>query len=191
MKPNKNLFQWDIKKFGFIKELSDYEIRPIPRSTKFDSNQMIDISDGVRIDLQFSDREKLLQTAIHDLKRFLEDCEISCNGNYPISIDKTTTECIGYSIEIADQSCRILTGDLENARRGLYHIQQMVLSNGGAWLTKGVIFRKPWIKNRISRCFFGPIKRPPFNRDELMDSVDYYPDAYLSRLAYEETYKKI
>ena len=31
----------------------------------------------------------------------------------------------------------------------------------------------PWLKNRISRCFFGPIKRPPFNRDELMDDVDY------------------
>ena len=45
--------------------------------------------------------------------------------------------------------------------------------------------RKPWLKNRISRCFFGPIKRPPYNRDELMDDVDYYPDAYLERLARE------
>ena len=26
---------------------------------------------------------------------------------------------------------------------------------------------KPWLENRISRCFFSPIKRPPFNRDEL------------------------
>ena len=41
---------------------------------------------------------------------------------------------------------------------------------------------KPWLENRISRCFFGPIKRPPFNRDELMDNVDYYPDAYLAQL---------
>ena len=43
----------------------------------------------------------------------------------------------------------------------------------------------PWLKNRISRCFFGPIKRPPFNRDELMDDVDYYPENYLDRLARE------
>ena len=41
---------------------------------------------------------------------------------------------------------------------------------------------EPWLENRISRCFFGPIKRPPFNRDELMDDVDYYPDAYLAQL---------
>jgi len=47
------------------------------------------------------------------------------------------------------------------------------------------IIRKPWLKNRISRCYFSPIKRPPFNRDELMDDVDYYPDAYLNRLAHE------
>ena len=45
--------------------------------------------------------------------------------------------------------------------------------------------RKPWLDNRISRCFFGPIRRPPYNRDELMDDVDYYPDDYLDRLARE------
>ena len=45
--------------------------------------------------------------------------------------------------------------------------------------------KKPWIENRITRCFFGPIKRAPYYRDELMDDVDYYPDAYLDRLAKE------
>ena len=45
--------------------------------------------------------------------------------------------------------------------------------------------RTPWLKNRISRCFFGPIKRPPFNRDELADDIDYYPEEYLKRLARE------
>lgn len=42
-----------------------------------------------------------------------------------------------------------------------------------------------WVKNRISRCYFGPIKRPPLNRDELMDDVDYYPEPYLARLQRE------
>ena len=42
-----------------------------------------------------------------------------------------------------------------------------------------------WVRNRISRCYFGPIKRPPFNHDELMDDIDYYPDAYLERLQRE------
>ena len=43
----------------------------------------------------------------------------------------------------------------------------------------------PWLRNRISRCFFGPIKRPPFFRDELNDDIDYYPENYLERLARE------
>ena len=42
-----------------------------------------------------------------------------------------------------------------------------------------------WVKNRISRCYFGPIKRPPLNHDELMDDIDYYPEAYLARLRRE------
>ena len=43
----------------------------------------------------------------------------------------------------------------------------------------------PWLENRISRCFFSPIKRAPFYRDELKDDIDYYPDNYLERLRRE------
>ena len=42
-----------------------------------------------------------------------------------------------------------------------------------------------WVRNRISRCYFSPIKRPPFNRDELADDIDYYPEPYLARLRRE------
>lgn len=45
--------------------------------------------------------------------------------------------------------------------------------------------KAPWLTNRISRCFFSPVKRPPYNRDELTDDIDYYPDAYLERLRNE------
>ena len=45
--------------------------------------------------------------------------------------------------------------------------------------------KEPWLKNRISRCYFSPIKRAPYFRDELAEDVDYYPDAYLERLRNE------
>ena len=45
--------------------------------------------------------------------------------------------------------------------------------------------KEPWLTNRISRCYFSPIKRAPYWRDELADEVDYYPDAYLARLRNE------
>ena len=42
-----------------------------------------------------------------------------------------------------------------------------------------------WVRNRISRCYFGPIKRAPLYHDELMDDIDYYPEPYLERLQRE------
>ncbi len=70
-------------------------------------------------------------------------------------------------------------------RRGIYYLEDLLLSADGPFLKLGLIEHKPWLKSRISRCFFGPIKRPPFSRDELLDDVDYYPDEYLNRLAHE------
>jgi hypothetical protein len=64
-------------------------------------------------------------------------------------------------------------------------LEDRITSTGGPFLTLGKARRKPFIKTRVSRCFFGPIKRPPMNRDELMDDVNYYPDEYLNRLVHE------
>lgn len=52
-------------------------------------------------------------------------------------------------------------------------------------LRKLMAGRDPWLTNRISRCFFGPIKRAPYFRDELNDDIDYYPEPYVERLARE------
>ncbi|NMB97391.1 MAG: hypothetical protein GYA02_12410, partial [Clostridiaceae bacterium] len=90
-----------------------------------------------------------------------------------------------YCIEISRNCITIKAGDTEGIRRGIFYLEDLILESEGPFLTQTVIKRSPWIKNRISRCFFGPIKRPPFNRDELMDDVDYYPDEYLNRLAHE------
>ena len=42
-----------------------------------------------------------------------------------------------------------------------------------------------WAKNRISRCPTAPIKRPPDNRDELLEPIDYYTEEFLSQIAGE------
>lgn len=86
-----------------------------------------------------------------------------------------------YRIDVSpDGKVTITTEDDEGLRRAVYCYQDRVRAGD---LRSCV--RKPWVKNRISRCFFSPIKRPPLNRDELMDEVDYYPEAYLDRLAHE------
>jgi hypothetical protein len=86
-----------------------------------------------------------------------------------------------YRIDVApDGKTTITTEDDEGLRRAVYYYRDRVRAGD----LKSCV-RKPWVKNRISRCFFGPIKRPPLNHDELMDDVDYYPEAYLDRLAHE------
>ena len=86
-----------------------------------------------------------------------------------------------YRIDVAqDGKVTITTEDDEGLRRAVYYYQDRVRAGD----LKSCV-RKPWVRNRISRCFFGPIKRQPLNHDELMDDVDYYPAAYLDRLAHE------
>ena len=85
-----------------------------------------------------------------------------------------------YRIDVTEKRVTLTAGDDDGMRRAVYRFEDGVL---GGCLTSET--RKPWLRNRISRCFFGPIKRPPYNRDELLDDIDYYPDAYLNRLAHE------
>ena len=86
-----------------------------------------------------------------------------------------------HRIEVLPDGDVVLTaGDDDGIRRAACWFEDRVTAGDLSSVT-----RKPWLRNRISRCFFGPIKRPPLNRDELMDDIDYYPEEYLNRLAHE------
>ena len=145
-----------------------------------------DLHGGVRVDAQFPDPEGLLKTAYADLSDFLAAGKVPKTGAFVIETAKAeTTAFEAYRIEVTADRCRIVAADTEGVRRGLFHVEDMMLRAGGPFLSLETIERKPFIKSRISRCFFGPINRPPKNRDELMDDVDYYPDRYLNRMARE------
>ncbi|MBN2375824.1 MAG: hypothetical protein JXD22_05470 [Sedimentisphaerales bacterium] len=145
-----------------------------------------DLQGGISVDVQFPNHEELLRTAYADFSDFLAAGKVPQNGPFVIEIAKAeTTTFEAYRIEVTSDRCRILAADTEGIRRGIFYIEDMMLRAGGPFLPLGTIERKPFIKSRISRCFFGPINRPPRNRDELMDDVDYYPDQYLNRIAHE------
>ncbi len=145
-----------------------------------------DLSRGVRVNATFPDVEGVLKTAYADLADFCAAAKLSADGPYVIETAKAQTPVFeAYRIEVAADRCRILAADTEGIRRGIFKVEDMMREAGGPFLKLGTVERKPFIKSRISRCFFGPIKRPPRYRDELMDDVDYYPDQYLNRLAHE------
>lgn len=169
----------------FVKELQS----PLHTEIRLDRTQKgsgeASLGCGVSLDFRFPDDGRLA-TAYADFKQFLRAAGIDASGPYKITTEKVRTGSFeSYKVEVAEGSCRILAGDTEGIRRALVFLEDEIMRSGGPFLKTGRYKRRPFIKTRISRCFFGPIKRPPLNRDELTDNVDYYPEEYLNRLAHE------
>ncbi|MGI6571894.1 MAG: hypothetical protein ACOX19_00365 [Fermentimonas sp.] len=157
-----------------------------------EGKQYADLSAGIIINAKFPDPEGYLETAYSDLNDFFIAGNINTkNSKYIIETLKVANlKNEAFRIEIDEKVCRILAMDIEGIRRGIFCIEDEILKANGPFLPLGIIEREPLIQRRISRCFFGPIKRPGNLKglvvgDELLDEFDYYPDQYLNRLAHE------
>lgn len=145
-----------------------------------------DLRGGVNIINEFEDPEGLLETAHRDFERFLSVHGIPQDGAYRLRIMFAETECFeAYVIAAGPDECVVKAADTEGIRRALVYLEDEMLRREGPYLPLEPIRRKPFIKTRITRCFFSPTNRPPKNEEELSDDVDYYPDEYLNRLAHE------
>ena len=145
-----------------------------------------DFSRGCVLSGHFPDPEGRLATALEDWKNFLREAGLPENGPYKVELRQDNVGPYdSFRLKITADECVIAAGDREGIRRGIFYLEDLLLASDGPFLKIQDIRREAWLKNRISRCFFGPIKRPPMNRDELLDEFDYYPDAYLNRLAHE------
>lgn len=117
---------------------------------------------------------------------FMEAGGIPSNG--PCRIELCRDDSLdreAFRVDVRQTDCRIAAGDVEGIRRGLFLLEEWMLAAEGPFLPLGATTRKPWVRTRMARNFYSPIKRPPLNRDELTDAEDYYPDEYLNRLAHE------
>ncbi len=146
-----------------------------------------DLNGGVVVKTGFADPAGRLATAYDDLRAFLSAGGVSTGGS-GYTIETAASPNLpeeAFRIETGQQSCRLTASGTEGIRRGIFYLEDEMLRLRGAYLPLGTVERRPTVLRRISRCFFGPIKRPPKMRDELMDDVDYYPEQYLNRLAHE------
>ncbi|MEO5996566.1 MAG: hypothetical protein ABIN89_07550 [Chitinophagaceae bacterium] len=145
------------------------------------------LSGGVKIKDFFNEPATRLATAYEDLRQFFKAGSVPLDkGIY--TIETALVEGLieeEFQVEVNSKGCRLLASDVEGIRRAIFYIEDKMLSLEGPFLPLGKIDRKPFMRRRISRCFFGPIKRFPRMRDELMDTINYYPDNYLNRLAHE------
>ena len=172
---------------GFMNDLKTYDPRPV----HWDINEEIPAGSlpligSWQIQKDFADPEKLLDTAYAALDRFTA-AHIPADKRI-ISVKTCCDSTFGveeYQIQVTADGIILTAADTEGMRRAIYHLIDLCRSVAAPALPYQSLRQKPWLKNRISRCFFGPIKRAPFFRDELTDDIDYYPEAYLDRLASE------
>lgn len=172
---------------AFVQELRREEEIPVCWETAAQPEAgEADFRRGLRLLPEFPDPEQLLLTAEREMHRFLQRNNLAKPDGAPL-ITRRAADLAGetFRMTVTADAVTLEAGNTEGIRRGLYTILDSLAGSRGPFLPLGCSTRRPWLKNRISRCFFSPIKRPPFQRDELLDEVDYYPEAYLARLARE------
>ncbi len=190
MNTSKDIVSPSVQEWAFVDELKKTEFTRWERTRRTPETDEADLSEGVHIQPNFPDPENLLDSALADFTHFLKlgKVKIKAENGFPIVIRRRNfAEKETYRVTVTPEQCLLESGDAEGIRRALYYLIDEMLIAGGPFLKYGRLKRRPFIKSRISRCFFAPLKRPPFYCDELLDGIDYYPDAYLSRLAHEGT----
>jgi len=175
------------KDWTFIEELRTRPYhQPVAWTRRKPQAGEVSFPGGFRLEPQFADPHQLLDTAFLDFRYFLSTAGLRHDGAYPLVTRRIpTTIREEYQLRISDAGCELGANDTEGIRRGLVWIEDELLRRGGPFLPRGRFTRRPLIRTRLSRCFYGPINRPPKCKDELADDVDYYPDEYLNRLAHE------
>lgn len=141
---------------------------------------------GIYIANEFSDDpDNLLETVYNSFERFTKIYGIGGN-EFPVKLIKGDTECFeAYIIEIATDCINITANDTEGIRRAILWLEDELRRSENAFLVPRTVKKKPYIRSRITRCFFSPINRAPKFGDELSDDIDYYPEEYLNRLMHE------
>ncbi len=159
--------------FGFVRDLKSQETFVFP-NTKPCRN--------VRLTLNSPEQCPEIQRGIitENITRLLKAKGIP---EASLEFERAGFESEEFELEIQCSHARLRAGDSAGFLRAGYALEEKIRETGSGFAAEGKWHRKPFVRNRISRCFFGPTNRAPFFIDELTNDVDYYPDAYLDKLA--------
>ena len=145
---------------------------------------------NVKLDLAFPDPKNLLKCAYKDFKAFLKSANIRKKEDGKlICIEQVepTDNIEKFTLTVTEDKCVIKTATTEGVRRALIFIEDEMKRRFGPFLPLGDTVREPFVKTRISRCFFTPPSHASNEGclNELSDNIDYYPEEYLNRLAHD------
>lgn len=137
---------------------------------------------------EFPDPDGLLVTAYRDFRDFMRVTVLDGPKGVPLSVVKGEVPCReAYRITVTKDGVTLTAGDTEGVRRGLIFIEDEMQRREGSFLPFGETARRPFVRTRISRCFFTPPSHASNEGlvNELASDIDYYPDEYLNRLAHD------
>jgi len=169
---------------GFIGKLREYHI-PAVHWKKDAAGEGLPLLKGVFLQNNFPDPDRVLESVEAAWRRFAGKAGIEGEAIKLLLKENPLLKREAWRRSVSDGEIVVEAADSEGIRRAVYMFIDDCAALSEPFFPFGTVEKTPWLRNRISRCFFGPIKRPPFNHDELLDDVDYYPDAYLDRLASE------
>ncbi len=180
-----NLPQPPRESYAFIEDLKRPMDYTLPQGHGCDAGEL---SNALEKGVFLRNEELAPRTAIASFRRLFKAKGIAECGSegYPISFKVDgSLQHEEYTIATGKDGANITAADSEGFRRAVYHLSELVAQAEGKSIMPGAWRRRPFVKHRISRCFFGPTNRAPYFIDELMNDVDYYPENYLDKLARE------
>lgn len=175
-------------KMGFINDLLSPRVYRFEEDSGYRKEKANNcLRNGYRLQNSFDGNSVNLESVGQSLRRVFaaktipeEEC-----GYAIILLKNDSFQHEEYKVEVTAQKTVITASDDDGIRRGVYFLEDRICESEGDSITEGTWRRKPFVIHRISRCFFGPTNRPPFQIDELTNDIDYYPDEYLNKLAHE------
>lgn len=172
----------------FLKDLkAPYHTSPVCDFKKEGKREGEIYVDGIYIKDEFCDKDGLFDSAKEDFNLFASVYDIGGNA-FPLILRKGKTERFeAYKVTVTKEAVIITANDTEGIRRGIYFVEDMIISREAPFMALGETKRVPHIRKRITRGFFSPTNRAPKFGDELSDDIDYYDENYLNRLAHDGT----
>ena len=154
----------------FVEELHTWQEIPLAGDEKE--------SGKIRVESDFPDPDGLLDSAYAFLSRLK-------SPPLDVIVRHGAISCFEeYTLHTAPGRCEIVANDSEGARRGIYKISELLRETTPAQLPVKSENHRPYFRLRISRYRFGSQKYSGM-RYELDEDADFYPDAFLDRLASE------
>jgi hypothetical protein len=134
--------------------------------------------------------EKYFDVLSADFRQFMSIVmnQAPVSGGYPIRLErgavagKPENAVEAHRSEIASDGCELLAEGMDGLRRALFRLQDEMLMRRAPILPLSNLLRWTQIRTRIVHSPVAPYRW--LSGWELEDEHDYYPDAYLNRLAH-------